>query len=156
MRDKMKNIFLEGKQMISDHMSEIGIVSISAILSFICSYFLDLALNHYEQFIAVISVTFLDGIFGIIAGSKREGFKTFKAIKVLRTMVVWIVITATLLTVERGFPVAAWLSETILLPYLIFQIISTLKNASMSGFINSKTLNEILDRIDRHKGKREE
>lgn len=151
----MKNLLLEVKQMASDHAAEIGIITVSTFLSFICSYFLDLAFNHYEQFIAVISVTFLDGIFGIISGAKREGFQTFKAIKVLRTVVVWVAITAVLLTVERGFPVASWLSETILLPYMIFQIISTLKNASMAGYISSKVLNEILDKVDKHKGERQ-
>ena len=35
---------------------------------------------------------------------------------------------------------------------MIFQIISALKNASMAGFIQVGLLNEILDKIDQHKG----
>jgi len=35
-------------------------------------------------------------------------------------------------------------------------LISALKNASMGGFIKNELLNEILDRIDKHKGARNE
>ena len=42
-----------------------------------------------------------------------------------------------------------------LMPLVIFQMISTLKNASMAGFIKVEALNKILDTIDKHKGFRE-
>jgi len=37
---------------------------------------------------------------------------------------------------------------------MIFQLISALKNASMAGFINADILNNVLDKIDGHKGNR--
>jgi hypothetical protein len=43
-----------------------------------------------------------------------------------------------------------------LLPFVFFQIISALKNASMAGFIEAKVLVEILDKIDLHKGLRKD
>jgi fucose 4-O-acetylase-like acetyltransferase len=54
--------------------------------------------------------------------------------------------------VEKGFVGAGWLSETIIIPFMVFQLISALKNASMAGFIKMDELNKILDRIDKHKG----
>jgi hypothetical protein len=39
---------------------------------------------------------------------------------------------------------------------MVFHIISSLKNASMAGFIKVGLLNEILDIIDKHKGIRDE
>jgi hypothetical protein len=39
---------------------------------------------------------------------------------------------------------------------MVFQLISALKNASMAGFIKVGLLNEILDRIDKHKGIRDD
>ena len=136
--------------------SKVGIIITTIVtgMSFIASYFYDLALAEYPQFIAVISVIFLDGIFGIIAGTKREGFKTFKAISVLRTAVVWIVILTVLLSVEDAFKGAGWMSETVLIPFILFQMISALKNASMAGYIKVDLLNDILDKIDKHKGER--
>jgi phage-related holin len=130
------------------------IAAISASTAYVLSYILDVTTNNIEQYMAVIAVMFMDGFFGIIAGTKREGFKTCKAIQVLRNIFTWIVILTVTLMVEKGFTGTAWLSEVIITPFLIFQIISALKNASMAGFIKGKLLNNILDQIDKHKGER--
>lgn len=130
------------------------ILSISSVCAFCVSYFLELTMNNAEQFLAVGFVVLLDGLFGIIAGIKREGFKTFKALSVLRTLVVWWVILGVILSIELGFKGTSWLSETIIVPFLIFQLVSALKNASMSGLIKNELLNTILDKIDNHKGER--
>lgn len=128
------------------------ITSVSALCAFICSYFLNLYMNNQDQYTAVIGVMFLDGIFGIIAGSKREGFKTHKALSVLRNTFVWIMILSAILMVEKGFSGTGWLSEVIVVPFMVFQLVSALKNASMAGYIKMSLLNEILDKIDNHKG----
>lgn len=130
------------------------ILSTTTMLAFICSYFFNLSITHYEQYLALIAVVFVDGFFGVIAGIKREGFQTCKAIKVLRTAAVWTIILTVLLSVEHAYRGTDWLSETILIPFLIFQIISALKNASMAGFIKAPVLNQILDALDQHKGDR--
>jgi phage-related holin len=128
--------------------------SISLIFAFICSYFLQITLQNTEQYLAIISLIFADGFFGIIAGIKKEGFKTYKAIKILKNLVFWIIILTVILGIEQSFKELFWLSETIIAPLIVFQLISTLKNASMSGFIKSEEINKILDKIDKHKGDR--
>ena len=130
------------------------ILSISTTMSFICTYFFNLTMTYSEQYLSLIAVVFLDGFFGVIAGAKREGFKTFKALSVIRTAAVWCMFLTVILLVEQGFKGTGWLSETILIPFVIFQLISALKNASMCGFIKADVLNQILDRIDNHKGTR--
>jgi len=130
------------------------ILSISTTMSFYCTYFFNLTMTYSEQYLALIAVVFLDGFFGVIAGAKREGFKTFKALSVIRTAAVWSMFLTVILLVEQGFKGTGWLSETILIPFIIFQLISALKNASMCGFIKADVLNQILDRIDNHKGTR--
>ena len=130
------------------------ILSISTTMSFICTYFFNLTMTYSEQYLALIAVVFLDGFFGVIAGARREGFKTFKALSVIRTAAVWSMFLTVILLVEQGFKGTGWLSETILIPFVIFQLISALKNASMCGFIKADVLNQILDRIDNHKGTR--
>ena len=129
-------------------------LSISTTMSFICTYFFNLTMTYSEQYLALIAVVFLDGFFGVIAGAKREGFKTFKALSVIRTAAVWCMFLTVILLVEQGFKGTSWLSETILIPFVVFQLISALKNASMCGFIKADVLNQILDRIDNHKGTR--
>jgi hypothetical protein len=131
------------------------ILSTTTVFSFLLTYFLDLTATNTEQYMAVISVMFLDGVFGMIAGSKREGFQTRKALKVIRNTFVWISILTVILIMERGIQGTSWLSEVILAPFMTLQIISILKNASMAGYIKVSVLNEILDRIDKHKGDRQ-
>ena len=134
----------------------LAITSLSAGITFMCSYFMELTMANSDQYLTIVGVMFLDGIFGMIAGTKREGFQTRKAIKILRNTVAWLVILTVILMVEQGFAGTAWLSEVIVVPFMVFQLISALKNASMAGFIQVGLLNQILDRIDKHKGIRDE
>jgi hypothetical protein len=131
-----------------------AIYSAGTIMAFICSYFFNLAMTNSDQYLALVGVVMVDGFFGVIAGTKREGFQTCKAIKVLRTLVTWIVLLTVLLMVEKGFKGTSWLSETVLVPFIVFQLMSALKNASMAGFIKMEALNAILDKFDGHKGDR--
>ena len=128
--------------------------AVSTTMSFICSYFLELYMGNAEQYLALIAIVFIDGFFGIAAGIKREGFQTRKAVRVLKRIVTWVVFLTGILMVERGFTGTSWLSETIIVPFIVLQLISALKNASMAGFIKMEELNKILDRIDNHKGNR--
>jgi len=130
-------------------------MGLSGVCAFIGSYLMDVTMGNAEQYMAVMLVLLLDGFFGIIAGVKREGFKTYKALKVLKNMFAWVVILTVILSIELGFKGTSWLSETIIAPFMVFQMVSALKNASMAGFIKNELLNEILDRIDSHKGKRQ-
>ena len=123
-------------------------------LTFLCSYFMELTATNLEQYLAISLVVFADGFFGILGGIKREGFKTFKALKILKTLFFWITILTILLSIEKGFAGTSWLSETLITPFLIFQLVSVVKNASMAGFLTNDLMNQILDRIDKHKGSR--
>jgi hypothetical protein len=124
-------------------------------MTFIGTYFYNLTMDYSDQYLGLIAVVLFDGFFGIIAGTKREGFQTFKALKVLRTAVTWVVLLTVLLLVEKGFKGTSWLSETILVPFMVFQLLSALKNASMAGFIKTEVLNRITDAFDKHKGERQ-
>jgi hypothetical protein len=122
--------------------------------AFVCSYFMELTMQNAEQYLAITALIFADGFFGVIAGIKREGFKTHKAVKILKNLLFWIIILTVILGIEANFSGTFWLSETIITPLIIFQLISALKNASMAGFVKIDELNRILDKIDKHKGER--
>jgi phage-related holin len=131
-------------------------LSITAALTFMCSYFMELTMSNAEQYLALVAVVFIDGFFGIAAGIKREGFQTRKAVRVLQRAITWIAFLTVVLMVERGFAGTSWLSETIIVPFILLQLVSALKNASMIGIIKSADLKNLLDRIDLHKGERQE
>jgi len=133
---------------------KLAILTSTMSIGFICSYFMELTMQNAEQYLAISTLVFADGFFGILAGIKREGFKTYKAIKILRTLIFWVIMLTVILVIEKSIPGAGWLSETMLMPLVVFQLISTVKNASMAGFIKGEILNQILDNIDKHKGLR--
>jgi hypothetical protein len=130
-------------------------LSMSTLLAFIGTYFFNLTADNIEQFLAVGLVVFADGFFGVWAGIKREGFQTYKALKVVKTFIFWIIMLACILSIEKGFKGTSWLSETIMAPFLVFQLISVLKNASMVGIVKNELLTQILDKLDKHKGERD-
>ena len=132
--------------------TKITIVGITSFCTYLCTYFLNLSMDNMEQYLAVVAVLWLDGIFGIWAGIKREGFKTYKALRITRNTFVWLAILTVILMIEKGFAGTGWLSEVVIVPFMILQLISALKNASMAGLIKMEHLNKILDRIDKHKG----
>ncbi len=133
----------------------ISTLTLTTICAFIGSYFMELTADNIEQYLSVALVIFADGFFGVWAGTKREGFQTFRALKVLKTFGFWIVMLSAILSIEKGFSGTSWLSETIMAPFLVFQLISIFKNASMVGVVKNELLVQILDRLDKHKGERD-
>lgn len=123
----------------------------TGLLAFLGSYFLRITVDNAEQYLAVVSIVFIDGFFGVWAGIKTEGFKTYKALKVLQTMIVWLFMLTGVLMIENGFEGTFWLSETVVSPFILFQLISALKNAERAGLIQNELLVIILDKIDKHK-----
>ena len=130
-------------------------LSLSTVLAFVGTYFLHLTADNAEQFLSVALVVFADGFFGVWAGIKREGFQTCKAIKVLKTFGFWTLMLGCILSIEKGFQGTSWLSETIMAPFMVFQLVSILKNASMVGIIKNELVIKILDKLDQHKGERD-
>ena len=130
-------------------------LSMSTMLAFIGTYFFNLTADNAEQFLAVGLIVFADGFFGVWAGIKREGFQTCKALKVLKTYGFWTVMLGCILSIEKGFAGTSWLSETIMAPFMVFQLVSVLKNASMVGIVKNELLTQILDKLDKHKGERD-
>lgn len=128
------------------------LLTTSTLGAFIISYLTDIYVAHITEYIAIVAAVLIDGFFGIYAGYKREGFKTFKALNILKTLIIWLVLLSVILIIQIGVPVTdPWLSQTILAPFLIFQLISTIKNMSLAGFIKSDLLKMILRNIDKHK-----
>ena len=127
------------------------LLSFTTICAFVGSYFMDLTANNIEQFMALVAVIFADGFFGVWAGTKTEGFQTRKAVKVLQTLVVWIIMLTSILMIEKGFEGTSWLSETIMAPFIVFQLMSALKNAERAGLVKNELLTIILNKFDKHK-----
>ena len=123
----------------------------TTFFAFIGSYFLNLTADNAEQYLALVAVIAIDGLFGIWGGIKTEGFKTYKAVKIIQTLIVWIFMLTGVLMIEKGFQGTSWLSETVCAPFILFQLVSALKNAERAGLVKNELLTIILDKIDQHK-----
>lgn len=123
----------------------------TTFFAFIGSYFLHLTADNAEQYLALVAVIGIDGMFGIWAGIKTEGFKTYKAVRIIQTLIVWVFMLTGVLMIEKGFQGTAWLSETVCAPFILFQLMSALKNAERASLIKNELLTIILSKIDKHK-----
>lgn len=123
----------------------------TTFFAFLGSYFFNLGADNAEQYLAVVSAVVIDGFFGVWAGTKIEGFQTKRALKVLTTLFTWILLLTGILLIEKGFQGTSWLSETVCAPFILFQLISALKNAERAGLIKNELLTVLLDKIDKHK-----
>ena len=133
--------------------SSLLVLSFTTICAFVGTYFMKLTADNAEQYLALVAVVFTDGFFGVWAGTKTEGFQTRKALKVLQTLVVWTIMLTCILMIEIGFQGTSWLSETIMAPFIVFQLMSALKNANRAGLIQNELLTLLLNKIDNHKEK---
>jgi phage-related holin len=115
------------------------------------SDWLQMLLDAQDQFVAILFVVLLDSFFGIAKAFKMGNFETKKTFKAVFMLVAFWLLLATVLTIEKGFPFASFLSEAILFPILLFQLISTVKNMNILGLIDNPTVNKILQNIDKHK-----
>jgi phage-related holin len=103
------------------------------------------------QFISILFVVVLDFTFGVLKSFKLGNFETKKTFKAVYILVAFWFLLAVVLTIEKGFPFASFLSEAVLLPIISFSLISALKNMQILGLIENSLLNEILSKIDKHK-----
>jgi len=133
--------------------SSLLVLSFTTICAFVCTYFMKLTADNAEQYLALVAVIFFDGFMGVWAGIKTEGFQTRKALKVLQTLVVWVIMLTCILMIEIGFKGTSWLSETVMAPFIVFQLISALKNANRAKLIQNELLTILLNKIDQHKEK---
>lgn len=117
----------------------------------ITSQWIEMLIDAQHQFIAIFFVVLLDATFGILKAFKLKNFETKKTFKAVYMLVGFWGLLATVLTIEKGFPFASFLSEAILLPILLFQLVSTLKNMQLLGLIHNATFTKILSNIDKHK-----
>ncbi|MBP6567169.1 MAG: phage holin family protein [Saprospiraceae bacterium] len=116
-----------------------------------------LVMDNQDAFIAILGVVLLDWVFGMAKAvvtklpNGKSSFEIKKAMRFVYYIATYWSLLAVMLTIERGFSFASWLSEAIMLPIIVFQMISVLKNASHLNLIPKGVLLQILENIDNYK-----
>lgn len=125
----------------------IGAFSIGALFSEL----IEDVLNARWQFLSILFIVGIDLFFGIVKAIKQGEFRTTKAFTGVYRLVSFWALLAVVLTIEKGFGFASFLSEAVLLPIILFQLISALKSMHILGIISGDMISSILKRIDHHK-----
>lgn len=124
---------------------------IITLLSFLFAYGKVLILDNINLFIAIGVVVIIDWIFGVMIAIKNKKFETQKALKIVYYLITYWSMLFAVLSIEKGFPSAFWLTEAIIMPILVFQIISMIKNLMLLGVINNSLAKQMFKNIDRYK-----
>ena len=136
--------------------------SIVTLFSLIFGYFHSMFLEKIDLFIAVLMIICIDNILGQIIALKTKiynkrlkkwgtAWETQKALKGVYYIVGYSAIVAVVLSIQKGFPAAGFLDEAVVLPILIFQLVSILKNVSLLGLLPQGLLLQLLENIDNYK-----
>lgn len=141
------NLILKIKQ----HTMQLKFLLFLGVTGGVFSGLINMLLEDKNQFVAIFAVVVIDMIFGVLQALKSGTFQTKKSVKALYRIGAFWWLLATVLIIEDAFSFASFLSEAILLPILVFQLISVLKNMSLLGIISNATLLKILKNIDTHK-----
>lgn len=121
------------------------------VLAFVLTALKTLFLDNIFSFIAITVVVFFDFLFGIIRALKQKRFETRKALKIVYYLPIYYIIITVVILIEKAQPSAFWLSEVVIMPILVFQLISILKNISEANLIKSPLIKKLLENIDNYK-----
>lgn len=136
--------------------------SIVTLFSLIFGYFHSMFLERIDLFLTILFVVVLDNILGQLIAKKTPiynkrlkkwgtAWETQKALKGIYYLVGYSAIVAVVLSIQKGFPAAGFLDEAVVLPILIFQLVSILKNASLLNLLPQGLLLQLLENIDNYK-----
>jgi len=125
----------------------------ATFVSFVAGYFNVLILDNVNLFMAVLTVVFGDWFFGSILAISKGKWETRKALNIVWYLTGYWIIVFIVLSIEKAHPAAFFLSEAVVMPILIFQVISMLKNASLLGVLPQGLLLQMLKNIDSYKDK---
>ena len=131
------------------------------ILGGILSHFNLLFFDNIDVFKAIFIVVSVDNLLGQIIGFKTKvkspngklvsAWETRKALKGVWYLVGYSVIVATVLTIQKAFPDASFLTGAVVLPIMLFQLISILKSASLLHILPQGLFLKIMENIDNYK-----
>jgi len=120
---------------------------LGGIFNEIISYFI----QNQMQFAAIAIVVLGDSFAGMARALNESNFRVSKAFKGVYVLVAFMCLLAVTLVIEKAFPYASWLSEAVMLPIILFLIVSILKSLNKIGLIGSDLLTQILSKVERHK-----
>lgn len=120
-------------------------------VSLLVSYIYNLALPHAAIFFAIIGVCFFDWVLGSVLAFKRGKWESRRAVKVFVYVLVYSTLLLILAQIEEAFVTTVWIVEGVMMPIILIQLVSVLKNMNKLGLISNELLKQFLDKIEKNK-----
>lgn len=124
---------------------------IATLFGAIFGYFNLIIVQNENAFQSMLFVLFLDWVAGMTLAFKNGDFQTRKAIKIVYYVCGYGLVLSTVLSIEKGFDYAQWMTEAVMLPIITFTVIGSLKKLSILGILPKGVLLKITENIDNYK-----
>jgi len=131
--------------------TSITILILSSVLGAFFYDIIDDFISNKAQFLPIILAVITDAIFSSIKHLKRGTFKTSKSLLFTAKIASFGALLYVIIKMEQGYDYIDWLSEAIMIPILVSQLLSILKHWYELGIISGKLFDKILQNIDQHK-----
>jgi len=127
------------------------LILLSSVLGGLFYNVIDDFIANKAQFLPIVLVVFLDAIFATLSHLKSGDFKTSKSLIFVGKIASFGAALYVIIKVEEGYDYVDWLSEAIMVPILMGQILSMFKHWYSLGLISGPLLENLLNNVDRHK-----
>src|SRR5690606_31572375 len=156
MKQEFKNVLMGIKALIVDifHLKsvpDIMVTFFTSVIGGIFGYFNFIVIENENAFKALLFVLFLDWVAGMALAFQQGKFQTRKAMKIVYYVAGYGLVLATVLSIEKGYSYADWMTEAVMLPIISFTVIGSLKKFSILGILPKGVFLKIMENIDNYK-----
>lgn len=124
--------------------------------AFIGTYFIGFVNTlkaHSAELIVLLVILVLDWVTGTMVAIKNKKFETRKAMRSPLQIVGYMIIAVCTYEIQKVYPLLKFLEAAVLLPIVVFNFISIMKNMALLEWVKAGLIIKILDNIDSHKDK---
>ena len=155
-KTETKNQLMEFKEIVLDvfHIRSVPdmiMTGIASMIGAVFGYFNFIVVENENAFQAMLFVLLLDWVAGMSLAFREKRFSTRKAIKIIYYVAGYGLVLATVLSIEKGFSYAQWMTEAVMLPIISFTIVGALKKFSILGILPKGVFLKIMENIDNYK-----
>lgn len=107
--------------------------------------------DPYTTYLAIVGLIFADHVTGMAIAWKHDKFETRKALRVFWTICSHTGLLMFATTIARDNQTLFWLDEGLVIPIVLVNLLSLLKNLALLGFVKHEVAGLLYRKIDAYK-----
>lgn len=113
--------------------------------------FFNLAIEHAAEHILITIILLADFFSGMIRALKLKNFSTRRALDIVWQIAGYNIVIFMTYQIEQVYPSLSFLDEAVILPIVVFNFLSFLKNLTLIGVLKNEIVLKIFGNIDKYK-----